>query len=149
MSIKDRMMEDLKSSMRSRDTARTTVLRYLRSEIHNQEIEDGADLDEDGVIAVLGRQAKQRRDSIDAFRQGNRPDLVEKEEGQLAVIMDYLPRQLSDDEAAEIAKRVIAEMGASGPGDMGRVMGQVMPQVRGRAEGHRVSKLVSALLSNL
>ena len=135
MSIKDKLMEDLKTAMRSRDTARTGVLRYLRSEIHNQEIEDGKELDDNGVMAVLEKQAKQRRESIDAFKQGNRPDLVEKEGAQLAVIMGYLPEQLSDDEIAEIAKDVIAEVGASGPGDMGRVMGAMMPRVRGKAEG--------------
>ena len=135
MSIKDKLMEDLKTAMRSRDTARTGVLRYLRSEIHNQEIEDGKELDDNGVMAVLEKQAKQRHDSIDAFKQGNRPDLVEKEEAQLAVIMGYLPEQLSDDEIAEIAKDVIAEVGASGPGDTGRVMGAMMPRVRGKAEG--------------
>ena len=149
MSIKDKLMEDLKTAMRSRDAARTGVLRYLRSEIHNQEIEDGRDLDDNGVMAVLGRQAKQRRDSIDAFKQGNRPDLVEKEEAQLAVIMGYMPQQLSDDEVAEIARGVIAEVGATGPGDMGRVMGAMMPQVRGKAEGRKVSQVVSTLLRDL
>ena len=149
MSIKDKLMEDLKAAMRSRDADRTGVLRYLRSEIHNQEIADGKDLDDDGVMAVLDRQAKQRRDSIDAFKQGNRPDLVAKEEAQLAVIMDYLPEQLSDDEIAEIAREVIADVGASGPGDVGRVMGAVMPRVRGKAEGRKVSQVVSALLREL
>ena len=146
MSIKDQLMEDLKTAMRSRDAARTGVLRYLRSEIHNQEIEDGKDLDDNGVMAVLERQAKQRHDSIDAFKQGNRPDLVEKEEAQLAVIMGYLPQQLSDDEIAEIARGVIADVGASSPGDMGRVMGAMMPRVRGKAEGRKVSQVVSTLL---
>ena len=149
MSIKDQLMEDLKTAMRSRDAARTGVLRYLRSEIHNQEIEDGKDLDDSGVMAVLERQAKQRRDSIDAFRQGNRPDLVEKEESQLAVIMGYLPEQLSDDEIAEIAREVIADVGAADPSDMGRVMGAMMPRVRGKAEGRKVSQVVSALLRAL
>ena len=149
MSIKEQLMEDLKSAMRSRDSARTGILRYLRSEIHNQEIEDGKDLDDNGVMAVLERQAKQRRDSIDAFKQGNRPDLVEKEEAQLAVIMGYLPEQLSDDEIAGIAREVIADVGAADPSDMGRVMGAMMPRVRGKAEGRKVSQLVSALLRNL
>ena len=149
MSIKDKLMEDLKTAMRSRDTARTGVLRYLRSEIHNQEIEDGKELDDNGVMAVLEKQAKQRHDSIDAFKQGNRPDLVDKEEAQLAVIMGYLPEQLSDDEIAEIAKDVIAEVGASNPGDMGRVMGAMMPRLRGKAEGRKVSQVVSTLLRDL
>ena len=115
MSIKDKLMEDLKTAMRSRDAARTGVLRYLRSEIHNQEIEDGKDLDDNGVMAVLGKQAKQRHDSIDAFKQGNRPDLVEKEEAQLAVIMGYLPQQLSDDEIAEIARERHSRRGCLQP----------------------------------
>ena len=149
MSIKDKLMEDLKTAMRSRDTARTGVLRYLRSEIHNQEIEDGKELDDNGVMTVLEKQAKQRRESIDAFKQGNRPDLVEKEGAQLAVIMGYLPQQLTDDEIAEIAKDIIAEVGASGPGDTGRVMGAMMPRVRGKAEGRKVSQVVSTLLRDL
>ena len=149
MSLKARLGEDLKQSMRNRDSARLSAIRYLRSEIHNAEIERRSDLDDEGVIDLLSRQARQRRESIDAFRKGNRPDLVEKEEAELALILEYLPQQLTADEIADIAQKAISEAGATGPQDIGKVMGRVMPQVKGKAEGRVVSRVVSELLKGL
>lgn len=149
MSIKNKMMNDLKTAMRSRDSARKTVLRYLRSEIHNREIDAGEELDDEKVTAVLGRQAQQRRDSIEMFNQGNRPDLVDKEEAELAIILEYLPEQLPHDEIVRLANDAIIEIGILGPEGMGQVMAKIMPQVQGKAEGRKVSQIVSRLLENL
>ena len=149
MTMKERLDEDLKQAMRSRDTARRDVIRYLRSEIRNQEIRVQEDLDDDGVLQVLTRQAQQRRDSIEAFSDANRTDLVEKEESELAIIMEYMPQQMTRDEISALVQQVIAEVGAAGPGDMGKVMSQIMPQVRGRAEGREVSSIVMETLRGL
>ena len=146
MALRERLNDDLKTAMRAGDAPRRTVLRYLLSAIHNQEIEKKGPLDDEAITALLGRQAQQRRDSIEAFRKGRRDDLVAKEEAELALIVGYLPQQLTDDEVRELAVRAIADTGAEGPRDMGRVMGALMPQVRGRADGKTVSTAVSELL---
>ena len=149
MTMKTRLEDDLKQAMRSRDTARRDVIRYLRSEIRNQEIKVQEDLDDDGVVQVLSRQAQQRRDSIEAFTEANRTDLVEKEQAELEIIMEYMPQQMTSDEIASLVQEVVAEVGASGPGDMGKVMSQIMPKVRGRAEGREVSSIVMETLRGL
>ena len=149
MSIQVRMQEDIKQAMRARDVLRRSVLRYLRSEIHNAEIAQQKELDDEGVLAVLSRQAQQRRDSIEAYEGANRQDLVEREKGELAIILEYLPQQLTRAEIDSLVEQAIAETGASGPADMGKVMGKLMPQVRGRAEGRDVSAAASAALRRL
>ena len=149
MTMKTRLEDDLKQAMRGRDTARRDVIRYLRSEIRNQEIKVQEDLDDDGVVQVLSRQAQQRRDSIEAFTEANRTDLVEKEQAELEIIMEYMPQQMTSDEIASLVQEVVAEVGASGPGDMGKVMSQIMPLVRGRAEGREVSSIVMETLRGL
>ena len=149
MSIQSRMQEDIKQAMRARDVLRRSVLRYLRSEIHNAEIAQQKELDDEGVLAVLSRQAQQRRDSIEAYEGANRQDLVDRERGELAIILEYLPQQLTRAEIHSFVEQAIAETGASGPADMGKVMGKLMPQVRGRAEGRDVSAAASAALGRL
>ena len=150
MSLRQRLDDDLKDAMRKGDVARRSTLRYLRSAIHNQEIAiQQKTLDDEGITAVLGRQAQQRRESIEAFSKGRRPDLVAKEEAKLALILGYLPAQMGRGEIAEVARRAIEQVGARGPQDMGKVMGKVMPQVRGKAEGRDVSAVVSELLRSL
>ena len=146
MTMKTRLDDDLKQAMRDRDAPRRDVIRLLRSAIRNEEIRVQKDLDDDAVIQVLSRQAQQRRDSIEAFTQGNREDLADKERAELEIIMGYMPQQLSRDEIEELVARTVAEVGASGPGDMGKVMSVIMPQVRGRAEGREVSAAVMARL---
>ena len=149
MPIQAQLQEDLKQAMRAKDALRRSVLRYLRSEIHNAEIAQQKELDEEGVLAVLSRQAQQRRDSIEAYEAANRQDLVERERGELAIILEYLPQQLTRAEIDELVEQAIADSGASGPADMGKVMGRLMPQVRGRAEGREVSAAASAALRRL
>ncbi|MDE2822064.1 MAG: GatB/YqeY domain-containing protein [Chloroflexota bacterium] len=144
--MKTRLDDDLKQAMRNRDAPRRDVIRLLRSAIRNEEIRVQKDLDDDAVVQVLSRQAQQRRDSIEAFTQGNREDLADKERAELEIIMGYMPQQLSRDEIEDLVARTVAEVGASGPGDMGKVMSVIMPQVRGRAEGREVSAAVMARL---
>ena len=149
MTMKSRLEDDVKQAMRNRDVLRRDVIRYLRSEIRNQEIRVQDDLDDQAVVQVLSRQAQQRRDSIEAFSEGKRTDLVEKEQAELAIIMEYLPQQMTREEIAALVRQVIDDVGASGPGDMGKVMSQIMPQVRGRAEGREVNAVVMEILRSL
>lgn len=146
MTMQTRLDDDLKQAMRDRDAPRRDVIRLLRSAIRNEEIRVQKDLDDDAVVQVLSRQAQQRRDSIEAFTQGNREDLADIERAELEIIMGYMPQQLSRDEIEDLVAQTIAEVGASGPGDMGKVMSAIMPQVRGRAEGREVSAAVMARL---
>ena len=146
MTLQEKLQQDLKDSMRSGDTARRDVIRFLRSAIHNQEISSKAELDDEGVIAVLSKQAMQRRDSIALFKEGNRLDLVESEEAQLAIIGEYLPTQLTEEEISALVHAAVEATGATGPKDMGKVMGRLMPDVKGKADGKAVSRMVQELL---
>ena len=149
MPIQARLQEDLKQAMRDKDVVRRSVLRYLRSEIHNEEIAKQTELDDEGIIRVLTRQAQQRRDSIEVYEAANRQDLVDKEKGELAIIFEYMPQQMSREEIIDVARQAIEEAGAAGPGDMGKVMGRIMPQVRGKTDGKEVSSIVSEELKRL
>ena len=149
MSLRNRLDEDLMDAMRSRDVLRRSVLRLLRSAIQNEEIEKQAALDDDAVVGVLARQAQQRRESIEAFAKGGRQDLVEKEKSELALILEYLPEQMSIEEITRMVQQAIDEVGATGPQDIGKLMGMVMPQVRGKAESREVSSIASKLLKTL
>lgn len=147
--LKTKLEDDLKRAMRERNAQRRDVIRYIRSEIRNQEIRLQRDLEDDDAIQVLSRQAQQRRDSIEAFQSANRQDLVEKERAELEIITEYLPKQMGEDEIRALVAQTVAETGATGPRDMGKVMSALMPQVRGRAEGRQVSALVSEKLREL
>ena len=140
MPLKRQLTDDLKDAMRSGDVTRRSTIRFVLSAIHNEEIAKRTELDEDGILAVLARQAQQRRDSIEAYEKGDRQDLVDKEKEELDIILPYLPQQLSADEVTELVGQAISDSGATGPGDMGKVMSQVMPKVRGRAEGTSARK---------
>jgi uncharacterized protein YqeY len=147
MPLKDRLDEDLKSAIRAQDALRRNVLRSLRSEVHNEEIAQQKPLDDDdAIIGVISRQVRQRRESISEFRKGRRDDLVQREESELAVLLEYLPQQLTPEEIADLAREAVGEVGARGPGDKGKVMGKLMPMVRGRADGSVVNEVVTGIL---
>ena len=149
MTLKDRLDEDQKAALRSGEQLRLSVLRLLRSAIHYAEVDRGGLLDDDGVMAVLSKQAKQRRESIEEFRKGNRPDLADKEAAELAVLQEYLPSQASREEVEAIARQVISEVGARGRQDLGKVMPLVIAKLRGKADGRVISQVVQELLSQL
>ena len=147
MPLKDRLDEDLKRAIRQQDALRRNVLRTLRSEVHNEEIAQQKPLDDDdAIIGVISRQVRQRRESITEFRKGRREDLVQREESEMGVLLEYLPPQLSPEEIADMAREAVREVGARGPGDKGRVMGKLMPNVRGRADGTVVNEVVTGIL---
>ena len=147
MTIREQLEDDIKQAMRSVDAARRDVLRFLKSAIHYEEIEKHQELDDEGILTVVGKQVKQRRESIEMFRQGGRDDLVAKEEGELAILEPYLPEQLSREKIVELAKQAVADSGAASLGDKGKVMGRLMPQVKGKADGTIVNEVVTELLT--
>ena len=149
MSLKDKISDDLKQALKEGDDVRKRTLRLLLAAVHNAEIEKGGPLDDSGVLAVIAKQAKQRRESAEEFRKGGRQDLVEREEAEEAVLQTYLPAAMSREEIAAAARKVIAEVGAQGPRDVGKVMPVLVKQLAGRAEGGEISAVVRELLAEL
>ena len=143
----EKFQEDLKEALRKGDTTRRDTIRLILSALNYSQIAKGAPLEEGDVLAVLQKEATKRRESIEAFSKGNRPDLVAQEKAELQVILGYLPPPLIREEIAQAARQAIAESGAQGPRDMGKVMGRLMTQLKGRAEGQEVNAIVQELLS--
>lgn len=149
MTGKEKLREDLKESLKQHDAARASVLRLLLSEIKNAELAQRKPLDDNKILDVITKEVKRHRESIEAFRRGNRSDLVAQEEAELSLLMGYLPKQLSRQEIVAAARQAISAIGAKGVSDKGRVMSQLMPQLRGKANGKEVSDVVAELLTNL
>ena len=147
MSILDQIDKDTIKALKGGDKERLTVLRGLKSAIKYKQIDGGEKLTDEKVLEVLSTAAKQRRDSIEQFRQGGRDDLVQQEESELEIITAYLPKQLSEAELRQLAEAAIAEVGADSPKQMGLVMKALMPKVKGKADGKMLSKLISDLLA--
>lgn len=145
--LQEKLMNDLKSAMKSGDKQRKLVISLVRASIQNAEIAKQKTLDDAGVLDVIAKEARQRRESIVEFKKGNRPDLVAKEEAELAILLEYLPQQISREEIITAARQVIEEVGAQGPGDKGKVMQKLMPQLKGKAEGNVINEIVTGLLS--
>jgi uncharacterized protein YqeY len=144
--LKSRISDDVKQALKSGDTLRLSVVRMLLSAINYAEMAKMSELDDAGVVGVVAREIKQRRESIEAFKNGGRPELASKEEAELALLQAYMPEQMNRDEITLLVKKVIAETGAQGPHDKGKVMGKLMPQVRGKADGSEVNAVVTELL---
>ena len=147
VSLLERIHDDLTASMRSGDSLRRDVLRMATSAAYNVEKENRRPLTDDEVIAVLAREVKSRRESVDAFRRGGREDLATKEEAEIAILAEYLPRALDEAELEALVAEGIAATGAGSARDLGRVMGWLAPRTRGRADGRRVSELVARSLA--
>lgn len=149
MALLQKLKDDLNQSLKKGDKLRVSVLRMVIANVNNAEIDQRSPLDDGSILAVIAKQAKQHHESIDAFSKGNRPDLQAKEESELAILQEYLPEQLSRDEIVSVASQVISEIGASGPGDKGKVMAKLMNQLKGKADGREINAVVSELLANL
>ena len=147
MSLKDQLNESMKTAMKARDDLRLSAVRMVRSMVKNREIELKAELNDQEIIEVISTLAKQRRESIRMYREGNRPDLVEKEEAELEVLLGFLPAQLSIAEIEALVDRIISETGAQGAADMGRVMKALTPLTAGKADGKTVSDTVKQKLA--
>ena len=145
--VRDQLRSDLRDAMRAKDAPRRNTIRMVEAAIKNAEIDKrGKELAESDILAILQRQVKQRRESIEQFEKGGRDDLADKERVEIAIIEQYLPTQLSRDEVEARARAVIEQVGASGPGDRGKVMGLLMRELRGEADGSLVNAVVGALL---
>jgi uncharacterized protein YqeY len=148
VSLKDRLQEDLTAAMRSGDALRRDTLRLAANAAYNLEKRNQRPLSEEELVAVLTREVKTRRESVEAFRKGGREDLAAKEEAEIAIIAGYLPEALSDDEIRVLIAEAIAATGATTARDLGKVMGWLSPRTRGRADGKRVSELVAQALAS-
>jgi len=147
MELKQTLLSDLKGAMKSKDSLKVDTLRLLISEIKNKEIDLHEDLGDEAITALLTTQIKRRKEAASMFEQGGRIDLKEKEEREMAILQNYLPEQVGEEELKQRIQAVIAETGAQGPQDMGKVMKVVVPEFKGKAEGDQIRKIVSELLA--
>lgn len=147
MPLKDRITEDMKTAMRAKDAARLGTIRLLLAAVKQREVDERIVLDDAAIVGVVDKLIKQRKDSITAFASAGRTDLVDKETAELAVLQAYLPVRLSADEISAAVGAIVASLGASGPGDMGKVMAAVKTQLAGKADMGAVSAAVKAALS--
>ena len=148
MTLRDKIEDDIRQSMRSKNRQRLDALRFLKSAIQLVEKDQQKVLDDTGVTEVITKQVKERRESIRMFEEGSRADLVAKESAELAVLEEYMPPQMSAEQLATLIREVILQVGAETPRDKGRVMGRLMPQVRGLADGAQVNALVDETLGS-
>lgn len=144
MSLKEKLANDMKEAMKAREAgkARLSVIRLVRGAVRQIEIDQKVELDDEGVLAVISKEVKQRRDSIEEFKKGGREDLVAQNRADVAILMEYLPAQLSEAEVRALVDEAVAAVGAQGPKDMGKVMKELMPKVKGKADGKLVNQLV-------
>lgn len=147
MTLRERVNEDVKAAMRGREAERLGTLRLLTAAMKQREVDERITLDDAGVIAVIERMLKQRKDSVAQYEQGGRQDLADAEKREIAVLQAYLPQQLADDELSAIVAEAVSASGAKAPSDMGKVMAIVKPKVAGKADMGKVSALVKARLA--
>ncbi len=147
MSLKDQITEDMKTAMRAKDSERLGTIRLLQAAMKQKEVDERVVLDDAAVVAIVDKLIKQRKDSIAAFEGAGRQDLADKEKAEMAVLQVYLPARMSEAEILEAVKAIVAEIGAKGPGDMGKVMGAVKTRLAGKAEMGQVSAAVKAALA--
>ena len=147
MALKEQITEDMKNAMRAKDSERLGTIRLLLSAMKQKEVDERVVLDDAAVIAIVDKLIKQRKDSIEAFQKAERKDLADKEAAELVVLQAYLPARLSAEEVSAAVKAIVLELGASGPGDMGKVMGAVKAKLAGKADMGQVSAAVKAALA--
>ncbi len=144
--LKQKLADELKQAIKSGDKVRRSAIRLLLAAINNAEIARQGALEDADILGIIAKEVRQRHESIEAFKQGNRPDLVAQEEAELAVLQEYLPPQMTREEVVEAARRIIEEVGAQGPGDKGKVMPKLIAQLKGRADGREINAVVTELL---
>ena len=142
MSLKEKLQEDLKSSMKNKDTIRKSVVTLIRAAIKQYEVDNRVELADDAIIDIISKQLKQRKDSLAEFEKANRDDLIEETKSEIQVLERYLPQQLSEEELEKIVIETIAEVGATSMKDMGKIMATIKPKTAGRADGRKINELV-------
>jgi len=146
--LKQKLADDLKQALKGGDKVRRSVIRLVMSAIKNAEIARQSALGDADILGIIAKEARQRRESIEAFKQGNRQDLVAQEEAELAILEGYLPQQMTREEIIQAARRIIEEVGAQGPGDKGKVMPRLIAQLKGKADGREINAVVTELLTS-
>ncbi|MFC2035581.1 GatB/YqeY domain-containing protein [Chloroflexota bacterium] len=146
--LKERLNNDLKQAMKSGDKVRRSVLRLVLAGIQNTEIARQAVLEDGDIIGIIAKEARQHQESIEAFKRGNRADLVTHQEAEMSVLQEYLPTQITRDEIISEARRIIEEVGAHGPSDKGKVMSKLITLLKGKADGYEINEIVTELLSS-
>ncbi|THU04153.1 GatB/YqeY domain-containing protein [Lampropedia puyangensis] len=147
MTLKAQITEDMKNAMRAKDSNRLGTIRMLQAAIKQREVDERIELDDVAVVAIVDKLVKQRKDSIAAFTQANRQDLVDQEQSEVEVLQAYLPARLNAQEVTDAVAKIVAQLGAAGPGDMGKVMGQAKKELAGKADMGEVSAAVKAALA--
>ncbi|MBB1602210.1 GatB/YqeY domain-containing protein [Variovorax sp. UMC13] len=147
MSLKEQITEDMKTAMRAKDSERLATIRLLLAALKQKEVDERVELDDAMVVAIVDKMVKQRKDSIAAFTTGGRTDLADKEAAEIKVLEVYLPQRMSAEEVTAAVKAIVDQLGAKGPGDMGKVMGAVKTQLAGKADMGQVSAAVKAALA--
>ncbi|MCD6267131.1 MAG: GatB/YqeY domain-containing protein [Thermotogaceae bacterium] len=148
MALKERIMDDLKKAMKERNEVKVRTLRMVIASIKNWEVENTKEIDDDGMITVLTKEAKRRKEAIEEYRKAGREDLMRAEEEELKIIESYLPERMSEEEIKELVLKTIEEVKATSPKDLGKVMKVIMPKVKGRADGKLVNEMVRKILSD-
>lgn len=147
MTLKEKLMEDLKSAMRNKEKRRKDTITMLRAAVKQREVDERQEMADDEILALIGKQVKQKRESIKDFQKAERVDLVEQAEEEIEILLAYLPEQLTEEEIDELVREAIVQTGASSMRDMGGIMGVVMPKVKGRADGSLISQSAKKLLN--
>ena len=147
MSIKDKLMADLKDAMKSHNKLRKDVITLIRSAIKQREVDERIELTDEDMLTIISKQLKEKKSSIEDFKKGNREDLVKQTEDEMKILLEYLPKQLSQEDLKEIVKDAIDKENISSMKDIGKLMKAVMPQVKGKADGNAVNKIARELLN--
>ena len=146
MSLKGKLMEDLKDSMRNKDTVKKNTITMVRAAIKQIEVDERIELDDEKILEVISKQLKEKKNAIEDFKKGERQDLVDLTENEMKILLEYLPKQLTEDEIEKIVEKTIDEVNAKSMKDIGLVMKSVMPKVKGRTDGNTVNKIVRKIL---
>ena len=147
-SLKEKLNADVRQAMKGGDTLRRSVIRLVLAAVQNAEIAKRGDLEDGDILGIIAKEVRQHQESIEAFKQGDRQDLVTKEEAELIILNEYLPKQLTRDEITAEARRIIEEVGAQGPGDKGKVMPKIIARLKGSADGREINEVVTELLGS-
>ncbi|EOD00800.1 GatB/YqeY domain-containing protein [Caldisalinibacter kiritimatiensis] len=142
MALKEKLMNDLKAAMKDKDKVRKNVITMVRSAIKQREVDERVELEDEQIIEIISKQVKQKKDAIEEFNKGGREDLIELTQKEIDILMEYLPRQLTEEEIDELVREAIDAVGANSKKDIGKVMSYVMPKVKGKADGKTVNKIV-------
>lgn len=147
MSLKETLMEDMKNSMKNKDTIKKNTIIMVRAAIKQKEVDERIELADEDILDIVSKQVKEKRAAIEEFKRGNRQDLVDLTNAEIDILLNYLPKQLSEEEVEEIVKEVIIEINATSMKDIGMIMKTVMPKVKGRTDGNIVNKAVKKILN--